>query len=147
MLKLVVEVDADKANAWRVGCRASGFGGERLRMIADRTMSGALPYSKVHAQTTELIRNFRRRSGAGEGVLRISSRHRTPGGNYRSKLAGDIPLRPRSNAGESLDSVLNRVAAAGGEIATPKTALLPGMGAFAHIIDTEGNRVGLHAAG
>lgn len=51
------------------------------------------------------------------------------------------------NAGDRLDPVLDRVAAAGGEIATPKTALPPGMGAFAHIIDTEGNRVGLHAAG
>jgi uncharacterized protein len=43
-----------------------------------------------------------------------------------------------------LDAVLDRVAAAGGEIAVPKTEL-PGMGAYAHILDTEGNRVGLHA--
>jgi predicted enzyme related to lactoylglutathione lyase len=50
------------------------------------------------------------------------------------------------NAGDSLDSVLARVAPAGGRIATPKTALPPGMGAFAHIVDTEGNRVGLHGA-
>lgn len=51
------------------------------------------------------------------------------------------------NAGDSLDAVLNRIAEAGGEISRPKTALPPGMGSFAHIIDTEGNRVGLHAAG
>jgi uncharacterized protein len=43
-----------------------------------------------------------------------------------------------------LDTVLGRVAGAGGEVALPKTEL-PGMGAFAHILDTEGNRVGLHA--
>lgn len=49
------------------------------------------------------------------------------------------------NAGDSLDSVLNRVPVAGGEIALPKTALPPGMGFYAHVIDTEGNRVGLHA--
>lgn len=49
------------------------------------------------------------------------------------------------NAGDSVDTVLDRVAAAGGEITVPKTALPPGMGFFAHIVDTEGNRVGLHA--
>ena len=49
------------------------------------------------------------------------------------------------NAGPSLDTVLARVAAAGGRITTPKLALPPGMGFFAHISDSEGNRVGLHA--
>jgi predicted enzyme related to lactoylglutathione lyase len=49
------------------------------------------------------------------------------------------------NAAPSLDAVLARVERAGGRIATP-TVQLPGdMGAFAHILDTEGNRVGLHA--
>ncbi|HSC01497.1 MAG TPA: VOC family protein [Burkholderiaceae bacterium] len=45
----------------------------------------------------------------------------------------------------SLDAALDRVARAGGRIATPKVALPPGMGYFAHIADTEGNVVGLHA--
>jgi uncharacterized protein len=49
------------------------------------------------------------------------------------------------NAGASLDSVLARVIAAGGQIALPRQALPPGMGFFAHIIDSDGNRVGLHA--
>lgn len=48
------------------------------------------------------------------------------------------------NAGEQLDAVLSRVATAGGSILVPRTALPPGQGAYAHIIDTEGNRVGLH---
>jgi hypothetical protein len=48
------------------------------------------------------------------------------------------------NTETNLDAVLNRVATAGGSIARPRTELPPGMGAFAHIIDTEGNRVGLH---
>jgi hypothetical protein len=48
------------------------------------------------------------------------------------------------NAASDLDTILNRVAAAGGSIARPRTELAPGMGAFAHIMDTEGNRVGLH---
>jgi predicted enzyme related to lactoylglutathione lyase len=49
------------------------------------------------------------------------------------------------NAEPSIDTVLHRVQSAGGQIVVPKTALPPGMGFFAHIMDTEGNRVGLHA--
>ena len=49
------------------------------------------------------------------------------------------------NAEPSLDAVLARVQAAGGRIATPKQRLPGDMGCFAHITDTEGNRVGLHA--
>jgi predicted enzyme related to lactoylglutathione lyase len=44
-----------------------------------------------------------------------------------------------------LDRALARVEGAGGIVALPKTALPPGMGWFAHIVDSEGNRVGLHA--
>jgi uncharacterized protein len=49
------------------------------------------------------------------------------------------------DAGASLDAALDRVIAAGGSIAQPKKALPPCMGTFAHIVDTEGNRVGLHS--
>lgn len=45
----------------------------------------------------------------------------------------------------SLDAALARVEAAGGRIALPRQALPPGMGFFAHIVDREGNQVGLHA--
>jgi uncharacterized protein len=49
------------------------------------------------------------------------------------------------NAEPSLDAVLARVQAAGGRITTPKVQLPGDMGVFAHITDTEGNRVGLHS--
>jgi uncharacterized protein len=48
------------------------------------------------------------------------------------------------NAGDSLDEALHRVQPSGGEVVFPKTAV-PGIGFFAHIKDTEGNRVGLFA--
>lgn len=48
-------------------------------------------------------------------------------------------------AAPSIDAVLERVARAGGRIATPKVQLPGDMGAFAHVVDSEGNRVGLHA--
>ena len=67
-------------------------------------------------------------------------------------MAGANALRPSDNgtlvyldAGASLDAVLARVEAAGGRITTPKVQLPGDMGCFAHIADTEGNRVGLHA--
>jgi len=45
----------------------------------------------------------------------------------------------------ALDGPLSRAVAAGGKVATPKTALPPGMGFYAHFVDSEGNRVGLHS--
>jgi uncharacterized protein len=48
-------------------------------------------------------------------------------------------------ADASLQAALGRVQRAGGRIALDATALPDGLGVFAHIIDSEGNRVGLHA--
>lgn len=67
-------------------------------------------------------------------------------------MAGAYVVEPSSSgtlvfldAGPSLDAALARVDAAGGRVATPKVQLPDGMGCYAHITDTEGNRVGLHA--
>ncbi len=49
------------------------------------------------------------------------------------------------NAEPSLDAALARAEAAGGRVMLPRTELPEGMGCFAHIADSEGNRVGLHA--
>ncbi|MDD5028846.1 MAG: VOC family protein [Rhodoferax sp.] len=49
------------------------------------------------------------------------------------------------DASPSLDAALARVTPAGGQVALPRQALPPGMGFFAHIVDLDGNRVGLHA--
>jgi predicted enzyme related to lactoylglutathione lyase len=49
------------------------------------------------------------------------------------------------DASPSLDAALARVTLAGGQVALPRQALPPGMGFFAHIVDMDGNRVGLHA--
>ena len=62
---------------------------------------------------------------------------------------GEVPVTQGTvvylDAGPAIDAVLARVAGAGGKVALEKTALPEGMGYFAHIIDSEGNRVGLHA--
>ena len=49
------------------------------------------------------------------------------------------------NVAPDLGAALQRARDAGGRVVKDKTALPPGMGCFAHIEDSEGNRVGLHA--
>lgn len=49
------------------------------------------------------------------------------------------------NVENDLADCLQRAIAAGGAVLVGKTPLPPGMGSFAQIVDTEGNRVGLHA--
>ena len=45
-----------------------------------------------------------------------------------------------------LDRTLALVPAAGGSVRLPKTALPPGMGWLAQLVDSEGNRIGLHSS-
>jgi len=78
-----------------------------------------------------------------------------PAGEDRAKgciLLSSGPVEPSAagtrvylDCSPSLDAALARVPNAGGRITTPKVALPPGMGYFAHVADTEGNVVGLHA--
>lgn len=49
------------------------------------------------------------------------------------------------NANPDVQNVLDRVEAAGGKIALPKTEISPEYGFMALFIDTEGNRIGLHS--
>jgi hypothetical protein len=49
------------------------------------------------------------------------------------------------NGNPDVQNILDRVGAAGGTIAVPKTQISPEYGYMAVIIDTEGNRVGLHS--
>lgn len=65
---------------------------------------------------------------------------------------GPTPVSPSGSgtrvyldASPSIDAALSRVADAGGKVVTRKTALPGDMGFWAHVADTEGNVVGLHA--
>ncbi len=49
------------------------------------------------------------------------------------------------NGGDDLGPLLARVAQAGGEVVVPKTEIGGGFGFFAHFVDSEGNKVGLHS--
>jgi len=50
------------------------------------------------------------------------------------------------NGNPDVQIILDRVTAAGGRITVPKTMITPEYGFMAVIIDTEGNRIGLHSA-
>lgn len=107
--------------------------------------------------------NFERAVQFYEGVFGVSLK--------REQIMGDLAIFPSSedsvsgailapqadyqptkvgatvylNAGADLQPLLERAEKLGGEVLVPKTALPPGMGFFAHLIDSEGNRIGLHS--
>lgn len=49
------------------------------------------------------------------------------------------------NANPDVQHVLDRVEAAGGQVIVPKTEISPEYGYMAIMVDTEGNRIGLHS--
>ena len=49
------------------------------------------------------------------------------------------------NGNPDVQKVLDKVEAAGGTIMVPKTQILPEYGYMAVLVDTEGNRIGLHS--
>lgn len=49
------------------------------------------------------------------------------------------------NGGDDLAPMLSRVVSAGGSVVVPKTDIGNDFGYFAHFLDTEGNKVGLHS--
>lgn len=65
-------------------------------------------------------------------------------GGFHKPSATDGPL-VYLNGNPDVQQVLNRVENAGGKILVPKTEISPDYGYMAVIIDTEGNRVGLHS--
>ena len=65
-------------------------------------------------------------------------------GGFHKPSATDGPLI-YLNANPDVQNVLDKVEAAGGKIMVPKTEISPEYGYMAVIIDTEGNRIGLHS--
>ncbi|MEQ1518693.1 MAG: VOC family protein [Usitatibacteraceae bacterium] len=108
--------------------------------------------------------NFARAVAFYETILGVSLKKETMGPNELAVFpysegegvsgcvisgAGYLPAKEGAvvylHAESGVDAVLSKVNAAGGMVLLGKTALPPGMGFFAHMLDTEGNRVGLHS--
>ena len=49
------------------------------------------------------------------------------------------------NANPNIQTVIDKIESNGGKVVMPKTQISPEIGCMAFFIDTEGNRVGLHA--
>jgi hypothetical protein len=49
------------------------------------------------------------------------------------------------NGNPSIQAILDRIEPAGGKVIMPRTQISPEIGYMAFFIDTEGNRIGLHA--
>ncbi len=69
------------------------------------------------------------------GVIVKSANHQPSSGGVTIYL----------NAGDDLQTILDKVEPHGGKVLTPKTMHADGSGFFALFQDTEGNRLGLHA--
>lgn len=65
-------------------------------------------------------------------------------GGFHKPSSSDGPLI-YLNGNPDVQQVLDKVEAAGGSIMLPKTEISPEYGFMAVIIDTEGNRIGLHS--
>jgi uncharacterized protein len=65
-------------------------------------------------------------------------------GGFHKPSATDGPLI-YLNGNPDVQLVLDKVEAAGGKITVPKTLISPEYGYMAVILDTEGNRIGLHS--
>jgi len=65
-------------------------------------------------------------------------------GGFHKPSATDGPLI-YLNGNPDVENILNKVAAAGGKVVVPKTAISDNYGFMAVFIDTEGNRIGLHS--
>lgn len=65
-------------------------------------------------------------------------------GGFHKPSATDGPLI-YLNGNPDLQLVLDKVEAAGGQILVPKMEISPEYGYMAVILDTEGNRIGLHS--
>lgn len=65
-------------------------------------------------------------------------------GGFHKPSATDGPLI-YLNGNPDVQNILDKVEAAGGKIALPKTEISPEYGFMALILDTEGNRIGLHS--
>jgi predicted enzyme related to lactoylglutathione lyase len=65
-------------------------------------------------------------------------------GGFHKPSTTDGPLI-YLNGNPDVQKILNKVEEAGGKIMVPKTEISPEYGYMAVIIDTEGNRIGLHS--
>ena len=90
--------------------------------------------------------NEMRMGGNDYALIDIRDRFNTgslvKGGGYVPSMQGIVVYL---NCGDDLSAVLAQVTKAGGKVLLPKTFLSREAGHIAYLLDTEGNKVGLHS--
>jgi len=94
---------------------------------------------------TVLGRTLRREAFGGPAMAVFPHDEPAPGGCLQVGEPGSGGIRIYLDCHPSIDAAIGRVAAAGGEVTVPKTELPKDLGFIAHLRDTEGNEIGLHA--
>ena len=98
---------------------------------------------------TVLARKLRRESLGGDALAVFPYDRPATGGALQAGASAaertGSSIRIYLDCTPSIDAVLARIEPAGGQVVAPKSALPPGMGFIAHMRDTEGNEIGLHA--
>lgn len=112
---------------------------DRAQRFYETLLATTLHREAMGPQTTLAVFPYAREAGGVGGCLMAGPGHAPAMGAG----PGTMVYLP---AGDSLASTLERLPAAGGRLLVPPVTLPDGMGAFAHVEDSEGNRVGLHAA-
>jgi predicted enzyme related to lactoylglutathione lyase len=96
-----------------------------------------------------LGRTLRREDFGGEAMAVFPYEEPATGGclmaGPHKAAASGSGIRIYLDCMPSIDDALSRAVEAGGQILTPKSELPAGMGFIAHLRDTEGNEIGLHA--
>lgn len=89
-----------------------------------------------------------------EGILMASFPYDSGNGKTAGALVMNEMYTPSTNgiviylnANPDLSTVLEKVEQQGGKIVMPKTLITPEIGYMAFVIDTEGNKIGLHSQG
>jgi hypothetical protein len=108
---------------------------DRAQAFYETVLAASLHREPMGPGITLAVFPFERGAGVGGCLFRA---------DHGPKPSADGAL-VYLDASPSLDATLARVEAAGGRILLSRTELPEGLGAFAHIADPEGNRVGLHA--
>lgn len=85
----------------------------------------------------------------GDSTMGMLSTDQNAVGGALVQSKGSVPSPTGTmvylNGGDDLAPMLARVVSAGGRVEVPKTEIGNGFGFFAHFVDTEGNKVGLHS--
>jgi predicted enzyme related to lactoylglutathione lyase len=107
---------------------------ERARIFYNAIFDFEMPVMDMDGIRMGFFQSDQQNGGVGGAIVHAPGQE-SSGQGARVYLNGD----------PDLNTVLNRIEAAGGQVVDRKTPIPPDFGYFATFIDTEGNQIGLHS--